>query len=201
VNQSRQAIQPVAEIGSLRWHALPAAEATWAAFTPQGVSQYDDHGQLVKPETHAPASIDPGVVCCQREKNCPRPMAGLLPVHPLTGVLTPVHSAKLEFPGVCVLKLPGVALTKSGSAPSRFLVPSRYSRPQNRGAVIQALPAAGYRENNTGFLFSLNGFCLYRDRITTNCGPRWWPQIGAAAKAVCPRRRFRTFSRELARSE
>ena len=22
----------------------------------------------------------------------------------------------------------------------------------------------------------------FRDRITTNCGPRWWPQIGAAAK-------------------
>jgi hypothetical protein len=30
-----------------------------------------------------------------------------------------------------------------------LLSPSRYSRPQNRGAVIQALPAAGESENNT----------------------------------------------------
>jgi len=32
----------------------------------------------------------------------------------------------------------------------------------------------------------LNGFCLYRDRITTNCGPQSRPQIGAAAKAGSP---------------
>jgi hypothetical protein len=29
-----------------------------------------------------------------------------------------------------------------------------------------------------GSYFPSNGFCLYGDRITTNCGPRWRPQIG-----------------------
>jgi len=76
--------------------------------------------------------------------------------------------------------------TGSSALFSRRWLPSssRYFRPQNRGAVIQALPAASWSENNARFLCFLNEFYLYRDRITTNCGPRRWPQTGAAAKAV-----------------
>jgi hypothetical protein len=50
--------------------------------------------------------------------------------------------------------------------------PSRYFRLQNRGAVIQAVPAASYIQNNPRVFMFLNGFCPYGDRITTNCGPR-----------------------------
>jgi hypothetical protein len=55
-----------------------------------------------------------------------------------------------------------------------------FFRPQNRGAVIRALPAARGSENNARFLHFLNGFCLYRDRISINCGPEFVKEVRAS---------------------
>jgi hypothetical protein len=48
--------------------------------------------------------------------------------------------------------------------------PSRYFRPQNRGAVIEALPASQLNENNARILYVPQWVLPYGDR-TTNCGP------------------------------
>ena len=66
------------------------------------------------------------------------------------------------------------------------IIQSRFFRPQNRGAVLQALPAASRSENNARFLCFLHGFCLYGDRITTTAATTPVQQRGVFLAHLTP---------------